>query len=265
MKFQYILLVCLSFFTLVSCEKEIEIEVDDTTPKLVIEAIMSDRQGDAVVLLSLSRNLNDASEPTNVSDAEVSIKAIDNDEIFILNQIEEGVYQNESLVGEPGKTYRLDVQLSDGSTYSSIQTMPRKVELTDVTYRERDVAFQDEEDDPVFEFQPIFLDPAGEDNYYQFIVKRNGVKEKDIFIKEDQGFDGLENSQKFSIEANYADVINIDMHNINESAYEYLLGVKLNLSQSTATPTNPTSNITGDALGYFKVFSAGNALEFSLE
>lgn len=127
------------------------------------------------------------------------------------------------------------------------------------------MAFQDEEDDPVFEFQPIFLDPAGEDNYYQFIVKRNGVKEKDIFIKEDQGFDGLENSQKFSIEANYADMITIDMHNINESAYEYLMGVKLNLFQSTATPTNPNSNITGDALGYFKVFSAGNALEFSLE
>ena len=265
MKLFNVLLLIITTVGFVSCEKEITVDVDETEPKLVIEAKMSNRLGDATVILTKSRNLNDSTSPEKVTGAEVRITAMQSQEEYFLNETIEGVYSHETLQGEAGKTYYLEVLLPDGQTFTSMQTMPVLVTLNEIRYEEQDSPFQDEEDDPVFEFQPIFLDPAGEDNYYQFIVKRNGVKEKDIFIKEDQGFDGLENSQKFSIEANYADMITIDMHNINESAYEYLMGVKLNLSQSTATPTNPNSNITGDALGYFKVFSAGNSLEFSLE
>lgn len=265
MKFHKIICLIITFLSFISCEKEIQIDVDETDPKLVIEAQMSNRMGDAIVILTNSRNLNDSSSPEKITGAEIYITEIESQAIFTLNETEEGIYKNENLQGEIGKTYYLEILLPNGQTFSSLQTMPIMVDLHEVRYEEKDSPFADDEDDPTFDLRPIFMDPLGIDNYYQYIITRNGIKEKGIFINKDLGFDGEENSQRLSIEANYGDIIRVDLHNVTPSAYDFLLGAQLNLSQATATPTNPISNIEGDALGYFKVFSAGEPISFTLE
>lgn len=42
------------------------------------------------------------------------------------------------------------------------------------------------------------------------------------------------------------------MQCIDEAIYDYLLGLSENMNQPSATPTNPVSNISNNALGYFK-------------
>src|SRR5690606_35862542 len=116
--------------------------------------------GDATVILTKSRNLNDSTSPEKVTGAEVRITAMQSQEEYNLNETNEGVYTHETLQGEAGKTYYLEVLLPDGQTFTSMQTMPVLVTLNEIGYEEQDSPFQDEEDDPVFEFQPIFLDPA---------------------------------------------------------------------------------------------------------
>ena len=74
MKFHKIICLIITFLSFISCEKEIQIDVDETDPKLVIEAQMSNRMGDAIVILTNSRNLNDSSSPEKIPIAMINTK-----------------------------------------------------------------------------------------------------------------------------------------------------------------------------------------------
>lgn len=47
------------------------------------------------------------------------------------------------------------------------------------------------------------------------------------------------------------DIITVEMQTIGKDVYDYFFSLDQTLSQSVATPANPVSNISGDALGYF--------------
>lgn len=265
--FQIYQIWTLSFLAIffIACEKEIDVNVDNAEPKLVIEANLSNRAGDAKVLLTQSQNLNANTEIPKVSGAEVSIKDETTQEVFMLTETEEGVYQNPTLMGEEQKSYTLQVILPDGQTFTATDTMPVMVALDGVVVDEVDESFGTEEDEGFYEIEPQFTDIANTENYYQLIVTRGDEILDEINIFKDLGFDGLPNTQKIYIDAYPGETIHFDLHNISAAAYTYLFGLNANLEQGSATPTNPESNIEGDALGYFKAYATGESVEIVLE
>jgi hypothetical protein len=74
----------------------------------------------------------------------------------------------------------------------------------------------------------------------------------DIFIRNDVGFNGSSAPRPLRVRADRNDVIKVAMQDIDKAAYNYFFGLNENLNQSSATPANPTSNISNGALGYFK-------------
>jgi len=245
----------------ISCEKEIDVDIDDSESNIVIEANVSTLINSSKVKISRSLNLDDPLPYPTVSATLVSITDITNEEVYILLETEGGIYQNPELQGIEGHTYSLSVTIDD-IIYSASSTIPQLVVLENLEQAGEVSSgggggpgggFSDNDNVEVI---PDYIDPEEFTNYYQFIVTRNDSILGDVFIHSDFAFNGLQNSRSLNIEAGISDVLTIDMQCVDEAVYDYLLSLNENINQSSATPANPLSNLNNNALGYFKAHTS---------
>ncbi len=243
----------------ISCESEIDIDVKDSEPQVVIEANVSTLIDASKVKISQSLNLDDPLPYPSVSDALVTVTDITTDEVYIFFETDPGMYTQPNLKGLDEHSYILDIVIEE-ETYKSNSTIPQSV-LLDSLVQIGEASDSNagggpggpnRSDKNIAEVIPVYQDPVEFTNYYQFVITRNDSILGDVFIQSDFAFNGLENSRSLKIEANKDDILKIDMQCIDEAVYDYLLGLSENINQSSATPTNPVSNISNDALGYFK-------------
>jgi hypothetical protein len=228
-----------------SCEKVIDVKVNDAAKKYVIEAEITDQPGGCQVLISQTKSFSENNNFAGISGAKVTIT----DEAGVVTNLTEntgGIYKS-NLTGAEGKKYILNVNIN-GALFTATSRMPRVVPLDSVYVT--DLSF-------LKGVNVIYNDPVGLGNSYRFVEYINGVKDKGIYIINDDLSDGrLTTNTLFSranSEITKGDTINVEMHCIDAPLYKYWFS----LSQSatgeteTAAPSNPVTNITGDALGYF--------------
>ena len=243
----------------ISCESEIDIDIKDSESQIVIEANISTFIDDSKVKISKTLNLDDGLPYPTVNDALVTITNNNTAEVFILSETESGIYKNPYLIGVDEHNYILDIIIEE-ETYTASSTIPQIVVLESLVQIGEvsdsngggGPGGQNRSDRNIAEIIPVYNDPIEFTNYYQFVVTRNDTILSNIFIQRDYAFNGLKNSKSLKIEAIKDDILKIDMQCIDEAVYNYLLGLSKNIHQSSATPTNPDSNISNNALGYFK-------------
>ena len=243
----------------ISCESEIDIDIKDSESQIVIEANISTFIDDSKVKISKSLNLDDGLPYPTVNGALVTITNNNTSEVFILSETESGIYKNPYLIGVDEHNYILDIIIEE-ETYTASSTIPQIVVLESLVQIGEvsdsngggGPGGQNRSDRNIAEIIPVYNDPIEFTNYYQFVVTRNDTILSNIFIQRDYAFNGLKNSKSLKIEAIKDDILKIDMQCIDEAVYNYLLGLSKNIHQSSATPTNPDSNISNNALGYFK-------------
>src|SRR6185295_3888378 len=107
-----------------------------------------------------------------------------------LTETSPGKYESPALTGTSGKTYDLSVAFN-GKIFTASSTMPRRVNL-DTIYVTDEFIFTDTRKIANADFH----DPAGKGNNYRFIQYVNGLKEKQLFIQNDDYTDGRLNSNK---------------------------------------------------------------------
>ncbi len=232
-----------------SCEKVIDVKVNDAAKKYVIEAEITDQQGGCQVLISQTKSLSDNNDFAGISGAKVTI-ADDAGVVTNLTENSSGIYKS-NLTGTEGRKYILNININ-GTLFTATSKMPAVVPLDSVYVT--DLSFLREDSKWV---NVTYRDPVGLGNSYRFVEYINGVKDKGIYIINDDLSDGrLTTNTLFSranSEITKGDTINVEMHCIDAPLYKYWFS----LSQSatgeteTAAPSNPVTNITGDALGYF--------------
>jgi len=249
----------------ISCEKEIEVDINDSLASIVIEANVSTVLNNSKVSISKSLNLSDPLPYPTISDAIVTITDNTNNEIYTLSETEAGLYIHSTLQGIEGHSYTLSVTI-DSTIYIANSTIPQLVELEyleqvgEVTNHGGDGPGSGFNDTTIAEVIPIYNDPSEYTNYYQFVVTRNNSILGDVFVQSDYAFNGLENSRSLFIESEIGDQLTIDMQGIDKDVYEYLLGLNEVINQTSATPTNPISNLSNNALGYFKAHTFSEKL-----
>lgn len=242
-------------FTFSSCEKVIDVKLDDADKKLVIDAVITDQAGGCKVLVSQTKNFKDDNSFTGVSGAVVSITDGSGNETVLSPASAVGVYEAPALVGQSGITYKLKVT-ANGQTYNAKSTMPAKVPL-DSIYISTIKFFGD---DQIFS-NVMFKDPVGVKNYYRFIQYVNGKRSKGIFVMDDDLSDGkqFDNTLYFfsdddNVELIYpGDEVTVEMQCIDAATYKYWFSMDRSAtgSNQSASPANPVSNIDNGALGYF--------------
>jgi hypothetical protein len=132
--------------------------------------------------------------------------------------------------------------------------MPMPVTLDSIAFSQLS-GFGNNQIDAIADFQ----DPAGIKNYYQFVEFVNGSQiTKDIFVLSDRLSDGRYINYTLFNDTSYlfkGDQVQVNMYCIDENVYNYFYQLVQSggtgAFSTTASPANPTSNISNGALGYF--------------
>lgn len=250
-----ILLLWMMFAGFVSCTKVIHIDLNEAEPKLVIEGNVTDQAGPYYVSLSRSIGFEANNEFPGVSGALVTIS--DNNGVKdTLTEQSQGKYQTHVLVGVPGHTYTLEVSV-DGKKYSASSVMPMKVNLDSVRFLKSDFGSAPGSKDTTFVAVPRFLDPPVFGNRYRFKLVTRDTIDKGIYVDTDNLINGLPYQRPIfsnDLPCKRGDSLILEMQCIDPSIYDYFFSLNESIGNGPGggtTPSNPASNIVGDALGYF--------------
>jgi len=241
------------FFFLVamlSCTKVINVNLNSTSPDIVIEGNVNDGPGPYQVKLSQTVNF---SEPNSFPPVTGAIVQITDSTTGVTDSLSEdipGTYFTKNLMkGIPGHQYQLYVS-TNGHVYTASSTMPMPVMLDTVSFYSSSV-FGETRTNAVANFQ----DPAGIANYYTFTEFVNGQKVDRTFSFSDRLSDGKYlHLQLFNDSTiNPGDRVRVEMHCVDNAVWKYFntLGQAKGNNSQSITPANPLSNISNNALGYF--------------
>jgi hypothetical protein len=235
-----------------SCQKVVNLNLKNTTPQLVIQGEITDSPGPYTISISQTVDFYADNVFPGISGAIVKIS--DSDGITdSLTETSKGVYSTHTLTGKPGNTYSLSVSLQNVQ-YTAVSTMPSVVSFDSLTILTNS-GFNQKRINAVVNFQ----DPAGVPNYYEFLEYINGQPfRNNIFVLSDRLSDGKYISSTLRTDSSYintGDRVDVKMYTIDENIFNYFLQLRQSSGtgafNSTASPANPTSNISGGALGYF--------------
>lgn len=257
----YCLLAIAYCLMLSSCQKVINIDLNSAAPQIVIEGSVNDQPGPYYINLSQTVNFSQTNVFPPVTGA--LVKITDNTGLTdILTEVSPGSYRTDStLKGVPGRSYTLSVS-SNGKNYSSVSVMPAPVNIDSLTISTTTGGFGG----PRKRLQANFQDPSGIANFYKFGITHYylnqgtpySIIEKTISITSDKLQDGKMLTYNLSGRNTLisGDSIVVALQTIDQGVFDYFrtLGQAGN-NMASATPANPTSNITNGALGYFSAYA----------
>jgi hypothetical protein len=237
-----------------ACEKVLDIDLKDADPKTVIEANVSDQPGPYKVFISRSVSFDDPNIFPAISNAQVTLSDNAGNE-EVLTETEPGVYKSKNFQGVPARNYFLKV-VANGQEFNAVSTMPQPMQIQKIQIDK-------------FEFNPeekvvnIYIqDPAGVRNYYRAFYYVNGVASDKLLYTDDEFNDGKLIEGTFiddDLPLKSGDSVRIVLQTVDEKVFLYLREQdRLGNSQS-ASPANPTSNISNGSLGYFSAHAETSA------
>jgi len=253
-----ILFILFSLFLLHSCEKEIDLDLEDESGNIVIEGNITNESGPYVVRITKSVGFTQPNQYPVIAGAQVSVS--DNTgQSETLVYMGNGKYQSSVLTGVPGRTYTLKV-VAEGKEYTAKSTMPAPVNLEGLVQDSFDFGGQTN-----YTLLPVFTDPSLLGNRYLFSFTVNSSQNKLFEVFSDNVNNGIPNQRPLFLpndqdDAQYpavvaGDTIYVEMNCIDSSIFTYynaLLDILYGEgSGAGVTPSNPPSNITNGALGYF--------------
>lgn len=234
-----------------ACTKEIQLDLKDTSNKVVIEAVVTEGQGPHTVKITRSIGFDQPNDFPGIANAVVTL-ADDAGNTEQLAEATAGHYRSTAISGAQGHTCRLSVVVN-GNTYTAQCTMPMAVPLVAVRV------------DSVPSFGsytkvivPVYTDPAGAANYYRLMVKVNGEQQPGVVVRNDRMTDGRTVAEPLFLddgELKSGDTVELTLLSISQDVYDYFFTMAQNVGNG-ATPADPVSNIDGGALGYFSVHTA---------
>jgi hypothetical protein len=239
-----------------ACQDIIEVPLDNTHPKLVVEGAVTNQAGPYFIKLSETGDFYSTAPAPKVKDAVVTISDdAGNSEILTHLSDTPGTYATSTLQGVVGRTYNLTV-VHKGQTYQSQSKLLPVTNIDKLAVRFVPKSATKEEGYYVYFFAK---EPRGETNYYRFMIYENDslynsindlLVTNDDFIKGD--IENLELGYAFELK----DVVRLEMHSISKEVYDYYMGL-INVYDNdgglfSPPPVNPPANISNGALGVFR-------------
>lgn len=243
----------IGFLTASSCTKVVQIDLNKSNPKYVVEAEITNTDSFQTVHITRTVNFSDLNSYPAVTNAIVVIS--DNTgNSDTLAQGEPGFYKTSKIKGVPGRKYDLLI-LVDGRQFTANSTMPEPVVIDSLKAIDQ-MSFGKE----IKSLKVTFMDDVTSDNYYYLMVYRNHQRLKSIYIDNDQSLNGIAFTRILpDMDSTYhsGDKVCVDLRSISKEVYDYYFSLQQTIGQSSATPANPVTNIKGnDVLGYFSAHTA---------
>lgn len=233
-----------------ACTKIVDLDLQQTDPRLMIEANLANDGQPCTARLSLSANYKETNSFAPITGAVLTLSN-DAGATETLRETTPGIYQGATIRGQVGRRYTLRVE-ANGQSYVAQSTLPAPVPLAGLRMGVSTLS-----SDP--EVIPEYQDPAGVPNYYLFRQYRNGRLNKALYVRNDNLTDGNANALALSLRGAEdadqlvtGDSVRVVMQNVDADVYEYLRTLAQAVQPSgSPAPANPKSNFTGNVLGYF--------------
>lgn len=266
----FVLLLGFGAISFPSCTEKIDIELDDSYTRLVVDgAITTDTMRHMIKLTRSSSYFYNEPAPV-VEDAVVTIS--DGENLFSLAETSPGVYQtNEGVFGIPGRSYTLNIQLKEPlgnhSEYTASSTLSGVSEMDSVG-----LLFHPEWGrEGIWEVKCYVQEPPTVD-FYRFLIYKNSRLLSDSipewFVVDDKLFNGGYTngaSVGFLSQGNPdeglrpGDVVTLEVNNISEEYINFIWEVQSEVRGSnplfTGPPANVKGNISNGAIGFFAAYS----------
>lgn len=245
-----------------SCTERIEIELDRSEVRLVVDGSITDESAHHLIRLTTSSGYFDNNEPPPVRGA--NVRLIHNNKSIALNELtgQSGYYALPTAVkGEPGQTYQLDIKLNreigGSSRYTAEAVMPTtdfRLDSTQIEYNDR------------FDFWLVKVyarDPVTKD-FYKFETYLSGINGNDTTMRTtatpDRFFNG-KNTNGFAVAffegelLMAGDTLTTVMSAISEDYLNFYTELRsesgFNNPLFAGPPANIRSNLKEGGLGYF--------------
>ncbi len=246
-----------AIFSFQSCEKVIEVPLDESEQQVVVEGVGRNFEGESYVLLSKTGSVYQNSGFERLSGANVTVTDQDaNVIVFTEDPIEAGRYMSPAaFIIQPNSTYDLNVTYEDRVMTSSSTTKSTPA-IDTLTYIPQFGGFGPGATDTTFLVFYSFTDNGDEENFYRARVWVNGERDDNFYITTDELFNGANNTMPFfATTVESGDTCYVELLSMDEANYTYLFSLQSNANSGpfAAVPSNPVSNVE-NAIGYFGGF-----------
>jgi hypothetical protein len=251
---QFFLLLTLTFFA-TGCEKVIELELNEAEQRIVVEAVLKDDPGNNYILLSKTSAVYTDQNFDKISGADVRVTDKDGNEfIFPEDPNFPGWYSHPTFSVLPQNDYSLTV-VAEGETITSSCHTYAKPTIDSMIYYPSPFS-PPVDGDTIYMVDYFSVDNPNEVNHYRLRIWINDIEIRDYYyIGNDDFINGIAyNAPFFGADARSGDHVFIEINTLDKANYTYLYTMQANESNSTA-PANPTSNLEGNAIGYFGAFT----------
>lgn len=250
-----------------ACTERIDIKLDDTYTRLVVEGYITTDTANHYVRLTKTTSYFYSESPPTVSGAEVSIS--DGDITFQLVEKESGYYYIEPPVaGEVGKNYTLDIILAEPvneKTHYTASSMINPINNLD------SIGVEYNDNWEVWIVKCYAWDPPTTE-FYMFRILKNGVLITDsideVMVTDDILYNGSYTNgigvgwldeDRPDERLQLGDTVEVLMSSITEDYTNFVWNIQDETGYSSPLFDGPPANIPGNlsngALGYFAAYS----------
>lgn len=254
--YKLLIISLLSILVFTSCEDVIELELNNTEPRVIIEGRLDMTNQTANVIVSKSNDFYDVAEPILVSNAMVTLTT-PSGENRTLTANSDGSYELENITASPGDKFTLSVE-SEGQIYSAEAIAPFPVGLTSLDTNRVDVPFGDSNGDR-FQVFATWNDMVDVTNYYRLRAFQNDSLLANVYtVISDDFSDGKMIQSPVRNPFEEFSKVDIELLSTDKNYYDFFVELS-GLSEGGlggTTPYNPSGNFDNKALGYFGIYSS---------
>lgn len=256
-----IILPTLLALALFSCEKTVELDLEQVEQATIIEGLITDQPGRQYVRISRSMGFYDQGQNPAVSGAVVTVDDSEGHSYAFVEQAPGYYVPKAPFTGKVGATYTLTAQVGE-SVYTATEPMNYVPPFDSLTVRIDAEEQADPEDEGRFYEVLVYIkEPQATVDYYLAKFYRNDTIQNwdgewafaydDLLLSED--------ISNLPIPFYYAegDMARVEMYAITRECYKYYLDLNENINNDggmfSGQPANLRTNIEGGAIGYFQV------------
>ncbi len=258
-KFSGMIIVLSVLLSLPACEDVIDVNLNDSEPRVVIEAYITNNPEIATVIISKSTDYFTPGEIPFVNGAEVTIS--DNSgNSYSLQQFDDGIYLSPHVEAEIGRIYTATVTV-EGITYTASTMMPQPLTIDSLTSEYQEGGGFGNDEDEGYRLHVFFTDPENIANYGRIKLAFNDSTVEDYFLYDDEFNNGnaIDYSWFFRV-FQPGDTVRVELMSMDEGVYDFYRTVAYVVAGDEGggpdiTPANPLTNWDNDALGYFGAYA----------
>lgn len=258
-----LVLIVLVVGLLSSCREKIDLKLDSTYTRLVVEGSITDKAMAHTVYLTTSSDYLSGVKPPVVTGALLEIS--DGTQVFPLTEVSPGIYQTDAGVkGVSGKEYTLtirgvDIDANGEDEVYTASDLLKPVMLIDSIVPEQQKPVTTP---PLYMVSGWGKEPATTGDCYMWNYWLNSILQSDTLGKSVFTDDTFVNGSYLpgltmftGIKANPGDTILVETRSLSRNYYDFLVTLMLetvwNQGGGAGPPANIKGNISNGALGYF--------------